>query len=418
MVVCSRIQDYSALSKHLNFQSAIYLRSLTPKQTRYYLNSLKADLTGLKALIAGDVALQELAKSPLMLNIMVLAYEGVAVEDLPKIGVVEERRKQLFDAYIERMFRRPTRLKSEQGYSEAQSIRWLTWLAQRMVQQSQTVFFIEGLQPTWLQTEGKIILYRLGNFLITGLIFGLSVGLIGGLSIGLIMAWGKVEIKTVETLKWSWKEVKNNLISSVFFGLIVGLIVGQRLSFRFVEGSNGLSNVLIFWLIIGLIGGLSLALSFVLVSGMKGSAIVTKTIPNQGIYRTARNAGIIGLIIGLIFGLITQLSFGWIFGLSVGPIFEWLYEMEGVYGLITWLSVGLSFGLLFGLFAMVLGGGKACIQHLILRLILYCNSYIPWNYARFLNYASDRIFLQKVGGGYIFIHRLLLEHFAQIKLKS
>ncbi|MDJ0904037.1 MAG: hypothetical protein QNJ55_35140 [Xenococcus sp. MO_188.B8] len=36
-----------------------------------------------------------------------------------------------------------------------------------------------------------------------------------------------------------------------------------------------------------------------------------------------------------------------------------------------------------------------------------------WNYARFLDYASDRIFLQKVGGGYIFIHRLLLEHFAQ-----
>jgi hypothetical protein len=32
---------------------------------------------------------------------------------------------------------------------------------------------------------------------------------------------------------------------------------------------------------------------------------------------------------------------------------------------------------------------------------------------RFLDYAAkDLNFLQKVGGGYIFIHRMLLEHFA------
>ena len=31
-----------------------------------------------------------------------------------------------------------------------------------------------------------------------------------------------------------------------------------------------------------------------------------------------------------------------------------------------------------------------------------------------LDYAVDRIFLQKVGGGYRFIHRLLLEHFAEM----
>jgi hypothetical protein len=30
----------------------------------------------------------------------------------------------------------------------------------------------------------------------------------------------------------------------------------------------------------------------------------------------------------------------------------------------------------------------------------------------FLDYAAERIFLRKVGGGYIFIHRLLQEYFA------
>ncbi|MEH2253717.1 hypothetical protein [Nostoc sp.] len=49
-------------------------------------------------------------------------------------------------------------------------------------------------------------------------------------------------------------------------------------------------------------------------------------------------------------------------------------------------------------------------------VILSFKGNIPWNYDCFLNYATERIFLQKVGGGYIFIHRLLLEHFAQMDI--
>lgn len=49
-------------------------------------------------------------------------------------------------------------------------------------------------------------------------------------------------------------------------------------------------------------------------------------------------------------------------------------------------------------------------------VILYISGYSPWNYARFLDDAIDRLFLQKVGGGYIFVHRLLMEHFAQMEI--
>jgi hypothetical protein len=55
-----------------------------------------------------------------------------------------------------------------------------------------------------LQTKDKRILYRLGSFLIGGLIFGLIYGLIDGLIdglisgpfFGIISAWGS-DIKTV-----------------------------------------------------------------------------------------------------------------------------------------------------------------------------------------------------------------------------
>jgi hypothetical protein len=43
------------------------------------------------------------------------------------------------------------------------------------------------------------------------------------------------------------------------------------------------------------------------------------------------------------------------------------------------------------------------------------NGDIPWNYVGFLDYAADRIFLRKVDGGYIFIHRMLMEYFAALE---
>ena len=35
-------------------------------------------------------------------------------------------------------------------------------------------------------------------------------------------------------------------------------------------------------------------------------------------------------------------------------------------------------------------------------------------YAQFLDYATERIFLRKVGGGYIFIHQLLQDCFTEL----
>ncbi len=108
------------------------------------------------------------------------------------------------------------------------------------------------------------------------------------------------------------------------------------------------------------------------------------------------NSLIYGLIYGLIFGLL-----GIIYGL--------------IYGLIGSLICGLISGLIGGLIGSLNFGGWACIQHFVLRLILYFTGCIPWNYAQFLDWASDKLFLQKVGGGYIFIHRSLMEHFAEME---
>lgn len=422
MVVCSRIADYEVLSNRLQLRGAIYIRSLTPEQVNQYLDNAGEQLGAVKTLLTEDTALQELAKSPLTLSILTLAYQGKKVEELPQTGSVEERREHLFNAYIERMFQRKG---VNQQYPKDQAIYWLTWLAQRMSQASQSDFLIEKIQPNWLQSNLERKLYRIGTILIGILVIGLilfighaldsyfyksnsdildnlpKVMLINLVMWGLFLCWhfgqGKAEIETFETLTWPWKKRRKELLDGLIYGLRWSLILSPigvvwcGLSWpepitEILSNTNPQDdqNIIIFGLILGLIFSLIIGL----IRGLRGSEIETKTIPNQGIWRSARNSVIIVVVSWLILFLI-------IFALFPE-------ELKLRTSIISW---GLILGLLFG-------GGIACIQHFSLRLILWGQGFIPSNLARFLDYASERIFLQKVGGGYVFVHRMLLEHFA------
>jgi hypothetical protein len=130
------------------------------------------------------------------------------------------------------------------------------------------------------------------------------------------------------------------------------------------------------------------------------SDLERKTIPNQGIWKSAVNALIAGLGTGLISEMIFKLTNELFTGLG--------------FGLGSGVGIGLGRGIWVGIGVGMGRGGIACIQHFTLRLVLYHNGYIPWNYARFLDYATERLYLQRVGGRYRFIHKLLQEHFAQM----
>jgi hypothetical protein len=82
---------------------------------------------------------------------------------------------------------------------------------------------------------------------------------------------------------------------------------------------------------------------------------------------------------------------------------------------------GLNFGLVFALIQSLLVGstsalvfgGYEVLKHGFLRKILADKGSTPINYSNFLDYSADKcLLLRKVGGGYIFIHRYLLEYFA------
>ncbi|BAZ82062.1 DUF3365 domain-containing protein [Sphaerospermopsis kisseleviana CS-549] len=409
MVVCSRIADYEVLSNRLRLRGAIYIRSLTPEQVHQYLDTAGQQLSAVKSLLKDDTTLQEIGKSPLTLSVMTLAYQGKQVEEILQTGSLEERREHLFNAYIERMFKRKG---VNQKYPKNRVIHWLSWLAQRMFQTSQSYFLIEKIQPNWLQSNVQKRLYRIGTILIGILAIGLILFLVHFLDLyndkinifnvltinaimwGLVLWWTfgnyKAEIETFETLTCPWKKTRKDLLNGLTYGLRWSLILSPMgvlwcyLTWKTPKWPSGYEKIVIFGLILGLI----FALIIGLICGLRGSEIETKTIPNQGIWTSARNAIIIVLLSWLI----------------LFPII-FIFFPKGLQSRISIISWGLMLGLFFG-------GGIACIQHFSLRFILWGEGLIPNNLTHFLDYATERIFLQKVGGGYIFIHRMILEHFA------
>jgi hypothetical protein len=59
-------------------------------------------------------------------------------------------------------------------------------------------------------------------------------------------------------------------------------------------------------------------------------------------------------------------------------------------------------------------GSSAVIKQHALRLTLWRSGYTPFKFIKFLDHCAKLNVLKKVGGGYIFIHRMLLEYFAAL----
>jgi hypothetical protein len=555
IVVCCRTDEFRDLSLRLRLQSAVVMQPVSARQIDSYLTEIGPDGAAVRGAFEHDPMLRELLELPLMLNIVIGAFAGQTELLSQPNATLKERRDRLFDAYVERMFRRRS---AASRYSQRRSIQWLSWLAGQMVQHGQTVFYIEHLQPDWLLRNQQRV-FALAYRLVTALVFALVAGLVDGLVVGLILALtgpatglikeagiapvgglalvlleglngaavGAIvgglasgtpgEIVCAERVRWSFskispREVLVGLARRTRIGVGAGLVVGFLLGFvgglilispmgvssfyrsgEHIEmraglrmdlvarnaGLTGLAGGLIgvvtglligvrrgtksglrsgvgvglglgliggavsglvlgllsglvggpFWglgdllvvgvatvlcgaLLLALIAGVIMALvggvtggaigglQLLLTRGLTVGAIETRDAPNQGIHRSARNALVVGLITGAVSGIVLWLA-------------AWLIAEKG-FGFTAGVGgIGLVGGLVVGLLVALSAGGRATLEHFVLRLMLVRNRLIPWNYAQFLDCAADRILLRKVGGGYMFIHRMLLEWFAE-----
>ncbi|MGF2035392.1 MAG: NACHT domain-containing protein [Nostoc sp. CmiVER01] len=464
LVVCSNIKEYGNYSTQLQLNGAIYLQTLSNNQICDYLTTIK--YRELWLTISSDLDLLELAKTPLLLDIIVLASQEISVESWQDLNSTTERIQYLLDAYIRQILTRDinSRIYLKNKPANARKTRmWLVWLAQKMLLESKTEFLIEEMQPSLLKSKIPQIIYNLIvwgviQMLINGLILGLLgvifgllggtgevtvlgkvinhgvaggvivgflglvQGLSGGMIIGLIVGlinslFGKIiEDKFENTGLIKSNKVFNKTITK---WLIIGLMWG--IINQLISGTiTGLIVVLIWGLIIGLVNGfigdkieatetrknfydiLKNGLNFGVFWRFNSLAVETKTIPNQGIWQSAKTTFNLSVLCFLPSTIL-------IFLIQIIQKNNSLNKEA--------LISSLMFGLFFGLLVGILRSGTPVIKHFTLRLILYCNGYIPWNYARFLDYCTERMLLQRVGDRYRFIHKLLQDHFAQMEFK-
>ncbi|MDB4304273.1 hypothetical protein N9934_05745, partial [Desulfosarcina sp.] len=134
-----------------------------------------------------------------------------------------------------------------------------------------------------------------------------------------------------------------------------------------------------------------------------------KTTFNQGMHQTFRNVILIMLVF-IFFGLLFS-GLAWFTFTVVAPD-----EIKGTaFNWIERLKEGLRFGYLLGFFAVFLFGGHDLIQHSVLRFLLSRSGWVPIRCGSFFRDATKLIFLQRVGGGFRFIHQSLRDHFCSMQ---
>lgn len=521
LVVCSRSADYQALGQHLLLDQAVQLQPLDDTQLDAYLAWAGAPLAGVRAVLEEDAELRELARAPLLLNVLILAYEGQRPEALLGLQAAVQRRL-LFDRYIQRMFDRPAR-NDPRRYTREQTLRWLRWLARRMEQNDQTVFLIELMQPWWLHRwwqHGLYVLCAASTAVVGAVALGTSIGLLvglmtgvglegligrfptilapylqiaqasgttlglagavdaglsGGRLFGLVVAFGgavavslfqrpparrrfwhrgvgiavaaglgalpglltfdhwapfvvfwafwavplglvtgvliqRGMIRPTEALRWDWRNLRRHWPVWLGFGLLIGLPLG--LVFGLLSGlALGLISSLVFGVVSGLSGALFFGLPGWLIGGISQVELSQSHQPNAGMWRSLRHAIGVWVLSSVGVGLVVGLGLGLVMALVVALVKGGTFAIA--IGLCLTLILGLVVGLAVAPVMSLYFGGLAVVQHVALRFVGTVCGEMPWNYPAFLDYAVERLLLRRVGGSYIFIHRMLLEHFAE-----
>jgi energy-coupling factor transporter ATP-binding protein EcfA2 len=474
LAVCSRLADYQELGRQLRLREAILVQPLTREQVTGYLKEAGRPLAGVRAALRDDPQLWELLESPLLLSIVSLAYQGMPAAAVRAMGSAEERRRHLFGAYVDRMLERHVRPKASTGAQTLRWLAWLAGRMRAhdqsvfYLEQLQPDWLLPTRRQQWLVTTGLAVIL---GVLVTVLLFPAVsfASVVAGMVVGLF-ARGRT-IRPVERIGFSRIGYRRRLAARFGWGVLVGeallaLIVLPEwlrprvecftwsrapidcrlpgVAFRQAQHTDFIyivQGTLLFGVLGGLIaGGIGGVLSTVISS--------RHAEPNQGIRRSARRGLLVYLTFWPILFLLGTLQSLGETGLDVSALAGYLVTLalyaSWALPAILWTggrtssphlrprllligrSIWLPYVLLTSVYLMIVysviaflvlpvvlwAGGRASLQHLTLRILLVRNRTAPWKYIDFLDEATDRLLLRKVGGGYVFVHRLLLDYLA------
>ena len=366
IVVSSRVEEYSQIGLRLKLQGAVQLNPLSDHQVLASAAEGRSDSHPLLVSLKKHDAMMDLARSPLMLSVMKLSCDDWSEKSLEKLETSEGAQEQIFEAYVDRMFR--NKGKTDQGFSRHNTISWLGWLAEKMDERNQSMLLIEDVQPDWFECWRQRVKYAL--------LLSLSLGL--ACAMATIFFWVNAlrmldiaEATEVQSMFWMLLQfpVWFLVIAVIDFMFCSSPSTTQEGLIRSVlRGSSKTVVYLVLWMIWPLIGWLTGGWSTGwIISDVLLGILICPMFGMQG--RDRRVMADIGTVESL--GVSPMRSFvGWLWGLLVGYglylAYLWLWAFYLLDTPPEWfpyywhsneeIFVSISWPLMAGSVGMVVGG--------------------------------------------------------------
>ncbi len=430
LVVCSRDEVYKRLQGHLRLQGAVSIRPVDPGQVEEYFDKAQGRLDGLREAMRTDGALRNLARTPLVLSIMFLAYH-----DRPAAALAGHARLGwLFDAYVSEMVVR--RRVPRTRYTAEQVARWL-WMLANLDDYGRRML-LAGLPAGARRRITREDLPVLLAGCVAGMVvpMALAYGTVAGLATALVGV-GHVALLDhtigLGTVVSPVPERKWRLSAGMPLCLLGGLALGTG---AFLLG-DAASGMLSRWVFTALCG--CAALNIVLYVARLRWPFAIPTVP-LAILGGHELSEVDGVMVGFGFGA----TFGWALAslcvvgdMILFAVFNSEWDLRGFTIRVVVCSspvapivllVGENGSIEWPLLAGVVIGGLlaptatettwAWLERLrqewcglVVRLLLVWDGYLPWRRRAFVRYAVDRgVLVTDSGGKHRFAHALLRDH--------
>lgn len=262
-------------------------------------------------------------------------------------------------------------------------------------------------ETTWPYSLVNILLlfglFAIANWILWDSLERAGFGVVWALVVGLRSRNSGLtqDIRIPEIRSWSWRAASKGfaiggIIGGVFFVFpaVIGVFPAVTREMSNYSVSENLVRACSVMLFYGLIGAAFL--------GWRASAIASQVQPNEGIRLFKRSMLRGGLLLGVVTG-----GFLWIVFSSVS-----VQNAGFVNAAVAGLVIGIVVGSYFAVVGALWYGGIDIINHYVLRIILWISGRTPLRLIRYLDSAVKIRLMRRIGGGYSFIHRALLEYFA------
>ncbi len=449
IVVAVRSGVYTQQTTPLDVNATLTLQPLAISQITQRLSQHDPDFL---SLIETDETLRELLRSPLLLNL-------IASLDRPNLesADLQNMRQQVFRLYVNRQLQ-----------DDGELIRPLKFLAQSLLQQSQTIFQFEQLQPNWLPEKWQRLLYLLLTRLPIGLLLGVCEGLyteigrrrmpnfevevyvqlgaqlpnwIPAPEFWAAVLWVWSMAIPLVLFDWYWYERKQAGHPTTAYES--WLVAGTLFLYPFLT-AIAFGNTPF----VAAFGSGHLVAGYLLISGFRRKQggyhnDITTIETASWSWRSAAQGLALGIPISTIgswllsgnFSEVTSLSLltMLVMGFRSQPLADKAAFNQGIHltalnslriGLLSAVISAFLFvdnssvlsilaGLCFALLTMTAFGGYQVFKHYVLRGCLIWFDLLPRDLVAFAQRGINGRILRRVGGGVTFVHRLLQEYIAR-----